>query len=127
MKKTNETLQTAVLLLLAAVLIVIFWQMVKPPAGVAGAGAAVPTVAAPETLPIIYVIPATPTGAGWQPDTGGAALVAPFHVPADTTDQAAAVYAASPDAVNDCMRAAVEGRRSTPACQQILTALGSGR
>ncbi|MBX3057463.1 MAG: hypothetical protein KF770_13425 [Anaerolineae bacterium] len=33
MKKTNETLQTAVLLLLAAMLIVIFWQIVAPTLG----------------------------------------------------------------------------------------------
>lgn len=70
MKKTNETLQTVVLLLLAAVLVVGLWQMVKPQlaAGDTSGNTAVtvPTVQ-PETLPIIVVIPATAEAAPIAP------------------------------------------------------------
>ncbi len=57
----------------------------------------------------------------------GAALPVQVYVPTDTTDQAAAVYAINQQLVDDCMRAAVEIRRSSPACTEVLRALGSGR
>lgn len=56
-------------------------------------------------------------------------VISPEHqIPTDTTDQAARAYtAAGPEAAAACMRAAVEGRRSSPTCTDILNAMGQGR
>lgn len=45
----------------------------------------------------------------------------------DTTDQAARVYAADPDRAATCMHAAAGGRRVSPACREIIDAMGTGR
>jgi hypothetical protein len=86
---------------------------------------------APVTLPIITDSTAAPVIATIQPPAiapATAVPVPPVNVaPADTTGRAAAVYNENPALAEDCMAAAVAGRRMSPQCRDVIQRMGQGR
>lgn len=91
------------------------------------------TIAAPEPNAgltngiIIQEEPAVIVATGEPPAYEPSVPVVAPALPQDTTNQAAAVYAADPERVQACMDAAVAARRSSPGCAELLRALGGGR
>ena len=132
-KKQSKLARLAYIVTIAAGLAVLWVLVIRP--ALPAAGQLQNEIRQPDTAPVILTVMAiqtvAPVMATIEPPAAAPATAVPVPpvnvAPSDTTNRAAAVYNENPALAEDCMAAAVAGRRMSPACRDVIQRMGQGR